>query len=267
MVLVGALFGAIVFSLIVGVVLMLIVNESVARRAPRAWLVFCAAAFAVAGGCALAVLYLVMAAPTHSGSPSGDDYVRGLWIAILVGASCGLAVIGIISCGLAIKRLRARRSGTAGPEPQAPGAKAGELADPTLDGQGGQTGRVQLVGRLLIAQGIAEVGMAVVALAGPRPFKVETAGSDFGLFFLLAVSVTLTACGILKIIAGFCNQRLRGRGLGYAALISALLPPAVNCWCAPTGLAIMLYGLVVYSRPDVRAAFARAQAAPYHRDW
>jgi hypothetical protein len=76
--------------------------------------------------------------------------------------------------------------------------------------------------------------------------------------YLLLLGLLMLACGVLKVFAGARNRRLRGRGLGYVALASAV-PAVVSCWCAPTGLAIMVYGLVAYTRPEARLAFDQAE--------
>jgi len=78
---------------------------------------------------------------------------------------------------------------------------------------------------------------------------------------MMVLAVVVLICAILKMFAGARNWKMRSRGLGYVGLLSAL-PTALTCWCAPTGVAIMVYGLIVYSRPEVRAAFDRAEANP-----
>ena len=77
---------------------------------------------------------------------------------------------------------------------------------------------------------------------------------------LLGLGLVMLGCGILKIFAGVRNRKFRNRGLGFVALISAV-PAVFTCWCAPTGLAIMAYGLIAYTRPEGRAAFDAAETS------
>jgi hypothetical protein len=122
---------------------------------------------------------------------------------------------------------------------------------------------VRAVALLLIIQGVAEIGMALFLLpaVGMSPFDGSTEEkADVFFYYMITVSIVLATCGILKIAAGVRNRRLRSRALGYVALVSAL-PTVLACWCAPTGLTIMVYGLVAYSRPEAREAFGRAGVA------
>ena len=122
---------------------------------------------------------------------------------------------------------------------------------------------VKAVARLLIVQGIAEMAAALLFLSQARtfPLTAETESkAELAFWFFLTIGILLLICGFLKILAGARNLKFRSRGLGYAALISSL-PPVVTCWCAPTGLAIMVYGLIVYSRPEAREPFDRAETA------
>jgi hypothetical protein len=61
--------------------------------------------------------------------------------------------------------------------------------------------------------------------------------------------------GGLKAYAGRLNRQLRGRRVGIAALLSAI-PTAILVACAPTGLALLVYGILVYRAPAARQAFA-----------
>ncbi len=125
---------------------------------------------------------------------------------------------------------------------------------------------VKAVARLLIGQGIAELAVALSLMLGVRTLPVDAATqqrADFMALYMFALGLVILACAVLKILGGARTLRLRNRGLGYLALASAI-PTFFTCWCAPTGLAIMIYGLVAYGRPEGRAAFeaAEAQSAP-----
>jgi hypothetical protein len=114
---------------------------------------------------------------------------------------------------------------------------------------------------LLIVQGVAEVAMVALALLlsgdmlSGRPRDPGTRGLAFDYFPILWLLVLL--CGLVKVAAGVRNRTFRARTLGYVALLSAL-PTAITVLCAPSGLAIMVYGLVAYRRPDAKEAFTAA---------
>ncbi len=69
---------------------------------------------------------------------------------------------------------------------------------------------------------------------------------------LAAVNIVL---GSLLVYSGFCNYRLRGRVLGIVALSASLLSVLAGCYCFPTALALMIYGLIVYLNGPVVSAF------------
>jgi hypothetical protein len=121
---------------------------------------------------------------------------------------------------------------------------------------------VQAVARLLIVQGVAESLTAIVSLAGVPAHLARSDGADKGAaVFVVVLTLAVLSCGILKVFAGARNWNMRGRILGYVGLFSAV-PTVLTFWCAPTGFAIMVYGLVVYSRPETRAAFDQAESSP-----
>jgi hypothetical protein len=72
------------------------------------------------------------------------------------------------------------------------------------------------------------------------------------LFILLALF--LLASGGLLIFAGVRNRKYRSRSLGLVALGVGTLA-SITCYCAPTALGLLIYGLVVYLNSDVRYAF------------
>ena len=66
------------------------------------------------------------------------------------------------------------------------------------------------------------------------------------LVLLFAVLAVVTfALSILYLIAGFKNYRLRGRGFGITTLLLGLCG-VITCYCAPTGIALSIYGLIIY---------------------
>jgi hypothetical protein len=81
-------------------------------------------------------------------------------------------------------------------------------------------------------------------------------------WILVAVYGTMGLCGILpgslQIYAGIQNLWLRGHMLGVVAIASGALTLG-TCYCIPTALALMIYGLIIYLHSTTKRAFALAQ--------
>jgi len=73
-----------------------------------------------------------------------------------------------------------------------------------------------------------------------------------GIYF--GVGVVLLLAGILRIYAGLQNFRYRGRVLGIISFVCGLVS-MMGCYCAPTAIGMLIYGLIVYLNPAVQAAF------------
>ena len=70
----------------------------------------------------------------------------------------------------------------------------------------------------------------------------------------LVVGIVLLLAGIFRIYTGLQNFRYRKRVLGIVSLVCGLVS-MMGCYCTPTGIGILIYGLIVYLNPAVRAAF------------
>ena len=68
------------------------------------------------------------------------------------------------------------------------------------------------------------------------------------------IGAVIVVCGALRIFAGIQNFRFRGRTLGLVSLVVGLAS-SIGCYCLPTGVAILVYGLIVYLNPAVASAF------------
>jgi hypothetical protein len=66
------------------------------------------------------------------------------------------------------------------------------------------------------------------------------------------------AVGVLRIVAGVRGLKYRGRILGIVSLAVGVVS-FLTCYCAPTSLALMVYGLIVYLNSDVGRAFEMAK--------
>ena len=70
----------------------------------------------------------------------------------------------------------------------------------------------------------------------------------------LVIGVAVLAAGILRIYAGLQNFRYRKRVLGIVSFFCGLVS-MIGCYCAPTSIGMLIYGLIVYLNPAVQAAF------------
>jgi uncharacterized membrane protein HdeD (DUF308 family) len=75
-------------------------------------------------------------------------------------------------------------------------------------------------------------------------------------YFVIGVPVLIS--GVLRIIAAIKNYRFRGRTLGLVSIIAGV-GSMFTCYCAPTAIALLVYGLMLYMNHAVRAAFQMGQ--------
>jgi hypothetical protein len=126
---------------------------------------------------------------------------------------------------------------------------------------------VPIVAGLLIAQGILETLMGtflivmgiVVKVGAGDELRRSNPGAPFdlsnlGLLIYGGMGALNLTVGILNITAGVKNVKYRGRVLGIVALCSGLLT-LFPCYCFPTAMMLLVYGLVVYLNPEVVRAF------------
>jgi hypothetical protein len=73
------------------------------------------------------------------------------------------------------------------------------------------------------------------------------------------IGLPVLAVGILNIVAGIRCLRLRGRVLAIVALCSNIFP-VFTCYCLPTSIGLMIYGLIVLFHSEVAFAFAAVAA-------
>lgn len=137
---------------------------------------------------------------------------------------------------------------------------------------------IPAVGILLIVQGAMEIlaslfvllyGLLYGALATVPLLDEKMAGEPgsegmalvfggAGVIFTLG-AIAVFALGCLKVVAGFFNHRYRKRTLGLVALGSGFIS-IVTCYCAPTAVALAIYGLVVYLNEQSIEAFAMGES-------
>jgi hypothetical protein len=129
-------------------------------------------------------------------------------------------------------------------------------------------GQVHVVSILMIVNGALVSLMGVVlAAVGPTMFAMialdKRGGGlrpqDEGILaflsaFYVALGLMVLAAGVINIVAGARSVKFRGRGLALTALFFNLVPMP-TCYCLPTCLGIMIWGLIVFFQADVARAF------------
>ena len=97
---------------------------------------------------------------------------------------------------------------------------------------------------------------AISGAAGAVSFQVGTSNLDPSLAAILyvVVGLVIAVVGGLNIFAGLKVKNYRGKTLAIIALAAGLLA-SLTCWCAPTALGLLIYGLIVLMNEDVKRAF------------
>lgn len=115
--------------------------------------------------------------------------------------------------------------------------------------------RILWVANGLTVQGGLELVMALALLVGAMDSDTKAPSSLYDDLLFRVGAPCLLVGGTLKAFAAARNRRFRSRGIGLMALWSAV-PTALVWLCAPTGLALLVYGITVYADPTSREAFA-----------
>ncbi len=124
-------------------------------------------------------------------------------------------------------------------------------------------GHVRAVAILLIVQGFLEclmgvlmAGLTIVSLAAP------TAGGTANAVIAVMIYVGFALIGLViggtRVYAGVRNLYFRSHTFGIVSLALGLAT-VVTCWCAPTSIALTIYGLIIYLNPFVAEAFAMGE--------
>ncbi|MDA1055905.1 MAG: hypothetical protein O3C40_36430 [Planctomycetota bacterium] len=155
-----------------------------------------------------------------------------------------------------------------------PAPVGGELPPPQ---DPGMVGQVRIVSILMMVQGSLDllVGLGLIGLGifmgffmreammqdaqfqqanGPSPeFMANMMSGIYG-----GLGVVIGIIGALNIFAGYRNWRFKSRTLGIISLVAGL-GTIFTCYCAPTSLALCIYGLIVYLNGPVAAAFSMGE--------
>ncbi len=125
-------------------------------------------------------------------------------------------------------------------------------------------------GSLDVLMGMVFIGMAALVHFGMRnaiandPEFQQNGPPPEVMFTMMswgyaAVGGGTSLIGLLNIFAGIRNMMLKGRVLGMIALFLGLAA-SLSCYCMPTSVGLLVYGMIVYLNPAVIRAFQlRAQ--------
>lgn len=166
------------------------------------------------------------------------------------------------------------------PNPYAASASSGYGGSPLPLGSTAMVNQIRVVAILTIVHGAlaCAAGLMYVALGVVTLFLVPTMhenppGGGFAgdsgpptWIFLIYVAMGLPAViiGAVQIFAGWRNYDLRNRTLGIVAVLGGVVA-STTCYCAPTAIALTVYGLIVLLNSGVAQAFAwRAEGATAH---
>lgn len=120
---------------------------------------------------------------------------------------------------------------------------------------------VSLMGAVYVKDGLA----ICVSFWAPNAGLFAPSGrAAFDLIDILfpiygVIGLPVLAAGILNIVAGIRCLRLRGRTLAFVALFSNVVS-MFTCYCLPTSVGLMIYGLIVLFHSEVAYAFAQVAA-------
>ena len=146
---------------------------------------------------------------------------------------------------------------------------------PAADGlqRRGMVGHVRPLAILMIVQGAFEAPMGLYISAfsfmisdlirGAQRDSLpegETGPYWSSPVYLLAIGAITTVAGGLHIYAGWRVFLFRARALGIVALAWGCLT-VFSCYCAPSAVALALYGLIVLRNAETKIAFQSRGAA------
>ncbi len=124
-------------------------------------------------------------------------------------------------------------------------------------------GHIRFVALLLVVHGAVLLLASLTASAfglfflnAPASFfdDNETTAQMILVWMYLGVGLLLLPIALLQLVAGIRNLGLRNRKLGIVALCSGMLT-VFTFYCAPTSIALAIYGLIVLLHPSVQEAF------------
>ncbi len=139
--------------------------------------------------------------------------------------------------------------------------------------QPGMVGQIRIVSILMMVQGSLDLlaGFGLIAMGvftgvlmkdtfaqnpqlqqgdGPSPEVM----ANIMLFGYGGIGVVVLIIALLNLYAGYRNWQYKSRTLGIVALFTGL-GTIFTCYCAPTSLALCIYGMIVYLNSSSTLAF------------
>lgn len=141
----------------------------------------------------------------------------------------------------------------------------------------GLVGHVRPIGVLMVVQGGLELlmGLGLLGLGiflpsaiqeemaeNPGPSGSGTQGAAFLVMMLVVyggLGLLNSVAGALHIYAGCRLFQFRSRTIGIVSLAGGCLT-VLSCYCAPSAIALAVYGLIVLLNHEVTLAFAMSEA-------
>lgn len=106
----------------------------------------------------------------------------------------------------------------------------------------------------LLVMGVGALGTFGVMASPSNPRTHDAAVGTVIMILYLIYGLLITVAAALNLFAGVKSLGFRGRTLALVALFANLIP-VLTCYCTPTSLAVMIYGLIVMFQQDVAQAF------------
>jgi len=134
--------------------------------------------------------------------------------------------------------------------------------------------KVKVLAILMMVQGVLEVLLGLMLggigiafyVASDQIFATQQQGlprqpapPEWLFLIYVVLGAMLLAVAVLRIYAGVRNLKFRGKLLGIIA-ISFGAVTSLTCYCAPTAIGLLIYGLIVYLDPNVSQAFSECEA-------
>ncbi|WP_254510857.1 hypothetical protein [Anatilimnocola floriformis] len=130
----------------------------------------------------------------------------------------------------------------------------------------------RVISILMIIQGILSAivggGCIVAAFILPKMIAADMRRQPGGpnleqMELIMLITYSVMGCsgilpGLLLVYAGFQNLWLRGHVLGIVAICGGVLALG-TCYCLPTALALLIYGLIIYLNETTKRAFLLAR--------
>lgn len=108
--------------------------------------------------------------------------------------------------------------------------------------------------------GVGAVGGFMGAMSKDPKFQQtiqnENVSMEFVMWLYIGLGIGVGVFALLRLMGGIMILRRRARMFSIVASVVTLIT-SMTCYCAPTGIALTVYSLVVLLQPAVVAEYAR----------